>query len=292
MREDSKIKEKAAKAAKQAEKAARKAEKAAKAATKVAAKAAKGLFTFYNVKLAIRLAVFVTAIVIYFINKEWLDFTTQWHVAHLSPVHIIWLVMVVEIILQLHPKSKVSKGCLKQFNVHYQAPEEGYDKEELKRQIKNRDMGALKVLIVWVIFNAIFAALYFLGIIGVPEMVLLSLFYYVSDLICVIFYCPFQQFFMKNRCCVSCRIFAWGIIMMLTPMFCIISFYSTSLSIMAVIVTVIWEVGYRRHPERFFEISNVNLRCVNCKDKMCKIKKPSFYLPKEKPQKVQESKQN
>ncbi len=243
-------------------------------------KVAKGLFTVYNFKLAVRVVVFITAIVIYCLNKELLDFTSEWQWTHISPMHILWVVLMVEILLQLNPCSKVSKGCLKQFPSHYMAPEGGYDKEELKRQVKYKDKGAIKVLIVWVLFNAIFAALYFCHILGVPEMVLLSLFYYVADLICVIFYCPFQKFFMKNRCCVTCRIFAWGIPMMLTPMFWIFSFYSTSLSIMAVIATVMWEIVYHRHPERFLEISNAALQCANCKDKMCKIKKPKFYLPK------------
>lgn len=243
-------------------------------------KVAKGLFTHYNLKLAIRLMVFLSAVVIYFINKDLLDFTSKWQWTHFSPMHIIWVVLMVEIFLQLNPCSKVSKGCLKQFPSHYVAPEGGYDKEELKRRVKYKDKGALKVLIVWVLFNAVFATLYFMGILGVPEMVLLSLFYYVADLICVIFFCPFQKFFMKNRCCVTCRIFAWGIPMMLTPMFWILSFYSTSLSIMAIIATLMWEIVYHKHPERFLELSNVALRCVNCKDKMCKIKKPDFYLPK------------
>ena len=241
---------------------------------------AKGLFHFYNFKLAVRVMVFASAIVIYCINKSWLDFTGEWQWTHFSPMHVIWVVLMIEIFMQLNPCSKVSKGCLKQFPSHYVAPEGGYGKEELRRQVKYKDIGALKVLIVWVLFNSIFAALYFMGILGVPEMVLLSLFYYVSDLICVMFFCPFQKFFMKNRCCVTCRIFAWGIPMMLTPMFWIFSFYSTTLSIMAVFATLMWEIVYHRHPERFLEMSNAALQCVNCKDKMCKIKNPKFYLPK------------
>lgn len=248
--------------------------------TETTKKVAKGLFTYYNFKLAVRVAVFVVAVVLYFVNKDWLDFTSEWHKNHIAPTHIIWMILMVEIFMQLNPCSKVSKGCLKQFPSHYVEPQGGYDKEELRRQIKFRDKGALKVLIVWVLFNAVFATLYFCRILGVAEMVLLSLFYYVADLICVIFYCPFQHLMMKNRCCVSCRIFAWGIPMMLTPMFCIVSFYSTSLSIMALFVTLMWEIVYRRHPERFFEISNASLQCVNCKDKMCKVKNPKFYLPK------------
>lgn len=243
-------------------------------------KVAKGLFTYYNVKLAIRLAVLAAAVVVYFIDKNMLDFTGEWNWKNFLPMCIIWLILMIEVILQLNPCSKVSKGCLKQFPSHYVAPAGGYDKEELKRRVKYKDRGALKVLIVWVLLNGIFATLYFMGILGVPEMVLLSLFYYVADLICVIFYCPFQHFFMKNRCCVTCRIFAWGIPMMLTPMFWIFSFYSTSLSVMAVVATLMWEIVYHKHPERFLEMSNAALQCANCKDKMCKIKNPRFYLPK------------
>ena len=248
--------------------------------TKAGTKTTGGLFRFYNFKLAVRMTVFVAAIVIYLINKDLLDFTGEWQWMRSLPMCCIWLILMTEIVMQLNPCSKVSKGCLKQFPSHYVAPANGYDKEELKRRVKYKDKGALKVLIVWVLFNAVFATLYFMGILGVPEMVLLSLFYYVADLICVIFYCPFQKFFMKNRCCVTCRIFAWGIPMMITPMFWIFSFYSTSLSIIAVVATLLWEIVYHRHPERFLEMSNAALQCANCKDKMCKIKNPKFYLPK------------
>lgn len=47
-------------------------------------------------------------------------------------------------------------------------------------------------------------------------LVLLTAFYYLSDMICILFLCPFQLFLMGNRCCVNCRIFAWGSWMMVT----------------------------------------------------------------------------
>ena len=43
---------------------------------------------------------------------------------------------------------------------------------------------------------------------------------------------------------------------------------------MALIVMLRWELVFARHPERFWRGSNASIRCENCKDKMCRIKKP------------------
>ena len=43
---------------------------------------------------------------------------------------------------------------------------------------------------------------------------------------------------------------------------------------MALIVMLRWELLFARHPERFWRGSNASIRCENCKDKMCRIKKP------------------
>ena len=104
--------------------------------TKAGTKTAGGLFRFYNFKLAVRVTVFVAAIVIYLINKDLLDFTGEWQWMRSLPMCCIWLILMTEIVMQLNPCSKVSKGCLKQFPSHYVAPANGYDKEELKRRVK------------------------------------------------------------------------------------------------------------------------------------------------------------
>ena len=54
----------------------------------------------------------------------------------------------------------------------------------------------------------------------------------------------------------------------------IVSFFSWSLFFMSVIVALRWEIIYAAHPERFWRGSNEAIRCENCNDKMCKIKKP------------------
>ena len=76
----------------------------------------------------------------------------------------------------------------------------------------------------------------------------------------------------KNKCCVTCRIYNYDHMMLTTPMITIPSFFSWSLIILGLIILVKWEIDFRRHPERFFELTNQNLKCKNCTDKRCKKK--------------------
>ena len=41
----------------------------------------------------------------------------------------------------------------------------------------------------------------------------------------------------------------------------------------ALTLLIHWEIGYAKHPERFWYGSNKTLQCANCKDKTCQIKK-------------------
>ena len=118
-----------------------------------------------------------------------------------------------------------------------------------------------------------------LDIIGQTELILITIFYYVCDLICITIWCPFQSFLMKNRCCVSCRIFNWGHFMMHTPMIFIRSFFSWTLFFMSILALIRWELTLLKYPERFWEGSNTALRCSECKSNLCTIKRRGrFFL--------------
>ena len=60
--------------------------------------------------------------------------------------------------------------------------------------------------------------------------------------------------------------------MMFTPMLFIRNFFSWSLFFTSAVVLIHWEIIYASHPERFWEGANERLKCVNCKDKTCKLK--------------------
>lgn len=230
----------------------------------------------YLLRFAFRLSVLFAVIVCWFLDREALDFTQSRPLLH--PLNALWFAFLLSFALQLSPKSRVSRGCLKQFPDHFHKIEAVVEDLRVKKNLRRLDLGATRVAIVWILLNGAIAALYFLGLIGVPEMLLLASFYYVCDVVCIVFYCPFQHLFMKNKCCVTCRIFAWGTIMISTPLIFVPHFYSWSLVALALVCTVLWEVSYRRHPERFLEETNAFLVCENCTDKMCVIKRHAKYM--------------
>lgn len=78
---------------------------------------------------------------------------------------------------------------------------------------------------------------------------------------------------MKNKCCVTCRIYNWDYAMMFTPLLFIPSLFNWSLLALAIALLIKWEWIYHRHPERFYEESNDALRCANCREHLCHHKK-------------------
>ena len=218
-----------------------------------------------------RAVVFLMILGIYLYDKSLLDITrreqTFW------PLSLLWIAVLVSMLAQLNPKSGLTTGCMKQ-HISGFLPAEHFDREKLKQTVREQNKGAIKVAVVWLLVNGLFGVLYLRKIFSAAELVLLCAFYYLCDLICVLFFCPFQTFLMKNRCCVNCRIFAWGSWMMTTPLAFIPHWYSWSLCAFAVLVLVVWEYRYHRYPERFWFGSNRNLQCANCKEQLCRYKHP------------------
>lgn len=104
---------------------------------------------------------------------------------------------------------------------------------------------------------------------GKAELFLLCVCFYVCDLICVLFFCPFRIFFLKNRCCATCRIFNWDHLMMFSPFVFAAGFFTLSLFFLALLVFVVWEAAFHLHPERFWEQTNAALGCAACTDRLC-----------------------
>jgi hypothetical protein len=217
----------------------------------------------------LRLAVFGLIAVCYGAFPSSLDFTNR-----LSPVlGVLWVAVIVSMVVQLSPNSGLTRGCLKQYPSHFEQVE-GYSAEQLRQAVRIQDRGAVKVAVVWLAVNLGFGVLYHKGMLGAAELVLLCALCYLCDLICVLFFCPFQTFLMKNRCCVNCRIFAWGSWMMAAPLMCVPHWYAQSLFWTGVVIFAVWEVRFRRHPERFWFGSNRLLQCGQCQEQLCRYKVP------------------
>ena len=114
----------------------------------------------------------------------------------------------------------------------------------------------------------IIGILYYNDVINQIGLFIISVFFYVCDLICVLVWCPFRLI-MKNKCCTTCRIFNWDHLMMFSPLIFCGGFFAISLVIIAFLAWLIWELSILRYPERFAEMTNIALRCSKCTDKLC-----------------------
>ena len=121
---------------------------------------------------------------------------------------------------------------------------------------------------LWAVVVGAIGFLYRKGILDAAMVLLISVFFYVCDLICVLIWCPFRLI-MGTRCCTTCRIFNWDHLMMFSPLGFIPGFYTRSLALLAFIVWLTWELSVLLHPERFWEQSNEALKCSQCTDKLC-----------------------
>ena len=234
----------------------------------------------YLIKLSVRIAIFLAVFIFYLYDKEMLlSFILQPIYAGINAMHILWFVFMVMMIKHLFPKEPFTMALLKREEKQYVAVD-NYSKLEVLEFVQDQNKKAWTVMLVWIIGNGIVGLVYAFDIIGQADLFMLTVFYFLCDYICILFYCPFQSHIMKNKCCVNCRIYDWGHFMMFTPMIMIKSFYTWSLFFMACIVLIHWELTYAKHPERFYYGSNKCLQCKNCKDKTCQIKiKLSSRMP-------------
>ena len=224
----------------------------------------------YRLRLAFRVLTAVATVWVLLSDRTAFQVLTGWGFwQKLSPLHLLWIIWMGDMVLQLIPTRQVmALGSQKQFGCWYR-PAAGWREEELAAYIRRSDRGANKVLVSWVLMTIALGALRSTEVFGPEELLLAAVFFYVCDLICVVVWCPFRTFLMKNRCCTTCRIFNWDHMMMFVPFLFVPGFYGWTLLGLAVVVAVVWEVQWRRHPERFWEGSNQALRCANCTDRLC-----------------------
>ena len=178
----------------------------------------------------------------------------------------VWVVLVGEMVLRFFPSRFESMGCQKQFARNFEPTEES---------IPTNQSGWTTALVagIWLLLNGVIGALYLFGVFDYGILVIISLCFSVCDIICILYFCPFQTWFMKNRCCTTCRIYNWDFAMMFTPLVFIPKFYTYTLLGCALLLLLRWEITYRLHPERFSSKTNDCLDCKNCKEKLCSHKK-------------------
>ena len=187
----------------------------------------------------------------------------------ISIFHLLWICWIIDMILQIIPiKNKVALGSQKLFANRFRPIREKINHEALRKYVVSTTTAAYKVFVVWCTLIAVIGALYYGGVINKMILFMITMFFYICDLICVLIWCPFRLM-MKNKCCTTCRIFNWDHLMMFSPVIFVGGFYTTSLVILAILAWLVWELCVMMYPERFWEITNVALRCTECTDKLC-----------------------
>lgn len=222
------------------------------------------------VRFAARCVILVACLCLTLAAPQQLDVLQGWgFFSQPSLLHLLWLVWVGDMVLQLIPaKKNIALGSKKLFGQYFTPAQVRHDLDSLKRYIVRTTKTAYKILILWAALIAVLGWMYARAWIGNAGLFMVSVLFYVCDLICVLFWCPFRLL-LQNRCCTTCRIFNWDHMMMFTPMLFVNGFYAYSLIALALVVWIAWELSVVVHPERFWFMSNETLRCENCTDKLC-----------------------
>ena len=186
-----------------------------------------------------------------------------------SVFHLLWLIWVGDMVLQIIPvKNKVALGSQKLFANRFRPIKDKINYKALKNYVITTTRSAYNVMLLWILLTITIGVLYYTNIIDKRWLFMLSVFFYVCDLICVLIWCPFRVI-MKNKCCTTCRIFNWDHLMMFLPMIFVGGFFAVSLVILAFLAWMIWELCVMLYPERFWEMTNLSLKCCECTDKLC-----------------------
>ena len=186
-----------------------------------------------------------------------------------SLLHLLWVIWVIDMVQQILPiKNKVPLGSQKLFANRFRPIREKINYEALRNYVVSTTKAAYKVMLLWCGLIALIGIGYYAGWLGKTGLFMISVCFYVCDLICVLIWCPFRLM-MRTRCCTTCRIFNWDHLMMFSPMLFMGGFYGISLLALALLAWLVWELCVMMYPERFWDQSNAALKCSECTDKLC-----------------------
>lgn len=224
----------------------------------------------YILKLIGRCLVFICCVLLCFYKPECFRILDgRKFFEEFSVLHILWVIWCVDMFMQIVPvKNQIALGSQKLFVHRFRPIREKINYKALREYVVSTTKAAYKIFILWTLLIVIIGAFYHWGIINKMGLFMITVVFYVCDLICVLIWCPFRLI-MKNKCCTTCRIFNWDHLMMFSPLIYVGGFYATSLVLMAFAAWLVWELCVMLYPERFWEMTNVSLKCSECTDKLC-----------------------
>ena len=224
----------------------------------------------YMLRLVGRCLIFAGCVALYLLHHDSFDVLEgSGFFKELSILHLLWVIWMADMFLQIVPvKNKVALGSQKLFANRFRPIADKINYQALRNYVITTTKSAYKVFILWGALIAVIGLLYYGNVLGRAELFMISVAFYVCDLICVLIWCPFRLI-MKNKCCTTCRIFNWDHLMMFSPLIFAGGFYAWSLVLVSFAAWLVWELCVLMYPERFWEMTNVALKCSECTDKLC-----------------------
>ena len=218
------------------------------------------------IKLFFRSALFIAALILYIVSK--VNNTGNLFLGFEDNLFItgtIWAIFASEVIMRFFTSKRTSPGCQKHLKKNF-VPSDNYNGE---KPVIINPVRTFICAFLWILLNSCIFVLFFMNIVDEGFLILLSIAYSVCDIICILFFCPFRLFILKNKCCTSCRIYNWDYAMMFTPLLFIRNAMTASLLVLSLILLVQWEIAIKLHPERFSRETNKRISCANCNEKLC-----------------------
>ena len=103
---------------------------------------------------------------------------------------VIWIIYAVEMMLRFFPSDYESMGSQRQFARNYQPTGETNPQSPPWQR-------TFLAAASWIFLNAVIGVLYFAELIDRDILILISLAYGVCDMICILFFCPFQTWHLE-----------------------------------------------------------------------------------------------
>ncbi|MDI6618347.1 MAG: hypothetical protein QME45_06675 [Clostridiales bacterium] len=219
-------------------------------------------------KFVFRAIVFVFAYGLGIYNAGILESIFYYKIKFIRVYHILWAFLMLNMVKVSIPTLNRHISGGKMFAKYFKE-DPGYSKDVLYEYIKKNNQRALLVAVLWVMLLFSIGFLYYKNIINKLAIHLIVVLFYFGDIFCINVWCPFRTFIVKSKCCNSCRIFNWGYFMNFSPYIFIPSFWTYSLVAMSLILLVQWEYLHHKYPYRFYEVSNLYLRCSSCLNGKC-----------------------
>lgn len=146
----------------------------------------------------------------------------------------------------------------------------GYDPSKLKKLAKHNNKIAIIIFFLYALLIICIGFLY-KTIDFLDEKFIYLVFFALNfaDYFCIMIWCPFRSWFLKNTCCNTCRISNWDRIMKFSILIFIPNVYTVTIFILGVLIFLYWEYNHFRYPERFYRVSNKLLWCTNCDKVTC-----------------------